>query len=288
MHLILQEIFLSKNLTTSLLLLIGIAVASPAGAAGFEVIVPHRAVYDIKLQDASKRSGIKGMNGRMVYEVTGNECEGISLKYRFLTKVTTARDEYLSDQHTSSFESADGKEFTFLSKSFLNEQLEETTKGRAVQTDEGISVTLTKPAAQKFKFADARFLSSYLARLITLAKDGEHFMRDDIYDGSDGGDETISTSSVISKLKNVDNSADEFGVEVSNQLKGMDAWFVAMSYFDKDTGATAEHTPVFESSFLLFENGVSSDLVMRYADYTLTGILKELDLFDNSPCKQGG
>ncbi len=277
-----------KRLTGLIFILIGVSAVLPAGAVGFEVFAPHRAVYDIRLKDASKRSGITGMKGRIVYEITGNECEGISLKYRFLTKVSTARDVYISDQQTSSFETADGKEFTFLSKSFLNEQLEETIKGRAVHTGDGISVTLTKPTPQKFKFPTARFLSSYLTRLISLAKDGENFLRDDIYDGSDGGDETIATSSVISKLKNVEDSSDGFDEDVSNKLKDVDAWFIAMSYFDKNTGASAEHTPVFESSFLLFENGVSSDLVMRYPDYTLSGKLKELEMLENSPCKKDG
>lgn len=257
-------------------------------AAGFEIIVPHRAVYDIKLKQASERSGIKKMNGRMVFEVRGNECDGISLKHRFLTKVATARDEFLSDQQTSTFESSDGNEFTFVTKSFLNEQLERTVKGTATRTEGGVYVTLNSPARQEFEFPKARFLTSYLVKMIELAKAGEHFLRDDIYDGSDGGDETIATSSVISNLKSVEDSKDEFGAVIENQLSGLKAWSVSMSYFDKNTGATAEHVPVFESSFLLFENGVSSDLVMRYPDYTLSGKLSDLEIFDSSPCKQGG
>lgn len=259
-----------------------------AKSAGFEIIKPHRAVYEIKLINATDRSGIRKMRGRMVFEIRGNECDGITLKYRFLTNVSTARDQYLSDQQTSSYESADGKEFTFLSKSFLNEQLEETVKGRAVQTANGLSVVLDSPTHQEFDFPTAQFLTSYLVKLIKMAKAGEHFVRDDIYDGSDGGDETIATSSVISNLKSVSDSKDAFGTKVANQLDDLDAWHVSMSYFDKNTGATAEHTPVFESSYMLYDNGVSSDLVMRYPDYSLEGKLSELEMFEVSPCKSDG
>lgn len=264
------------------------SINSSASSAGFEIIKPHRAVYDIKLINATDRSGIKKMKGRMVFEVRGNECEGITLKYRFLTRVSTARDQYLSDQQTSTYESPDGKEFTFLSKSFLNEQLEETVKGRAVHTANGISVVLDSPTHQEFDFPTARFLTSYLVKIIDLAKAGEHFIRDDIYDGSDGGDETISTSSVISNQKSVSDSNDEFGSEVAEHLEDLEAWHISMSYFDKNTGASAEHIPVFESSYLLFDNGVSSDLVMRYPDYSLEGKLSELEMFEVSPCKTDG
>ncbi|MCF6321691.1 MAG: cell envelope integrity EipB family protein, partial [Rhizobiaceae bacterium] len=185
---------MNSKLTSLMVLSASILSVTPAQAIGFEIIAPHRAVYDIKLVDATERSGIKQMEGRMVYEVSGNECDGISLKFRFLTNIATSRDQFVSDQTTSTYESADGKSFSFLSKSYLNEQLEETVKGMATQTDEGVYVTLDSPTPQEFEFPKARFLTSYLVKIIELAKDGERFLRDDLYDGSDGGDETIATS----------------------------------------------------------------------------------------------
>ena len=275
-------------LVLSAVILLQLGQVMSTRAIGFEVIKPHRAVYDIKLLKSSERSGIRRMEGRMVFEVRGNECDGITLKYRFLTKVSTARDQYLSDQHTSTFETADGREFTFLSKSFLNEQLETTTKGVAKHTSKGISVALESPVQKDVNFSNAQFLTSYLVKLIELAKSGEHFMRDDLYDGSEGGDKIISTSTVISKLKSVADSKDEFGGSVSGHLKDIDAWHVSMSYFDKHIGASAEHTPMFESSFLLFANGVSSDMVMQYPDYTLSGTLSELEMFKEESCARDG
>ena len=278
-----------KNLLiTGMATMLGLASISQANSAGFEIITPHRAIYDVKLIKASERSGIKSMKGRMVYEVRGNECDGISLQYRFLTRVTTGRDQFLSDQHTSTYESADGLDFTFLNKSFLNEQLEKTIKGRARQVEDGLMVVLDSPSAQEFKFSKARFLTSYLVKMIELAKKGEHFLRDDLYDGSDGGDEIIATSSFISNPKSISDSKDGENADIAAKLKGFEAWTVSMSYFDKGTGATGEHLPVFESKFLLFENGISSDLVMRYPDYTLSGKMTELELFDNKSCKQDG
>jgi hypothetical protein len=279
---------LKKIALAAALLAASLISSAPVNAAGFEDIAPHRAVYDIELKKASERSGIKSMNGRIVYEVRGNACDGISLQYRFLTNVTTGRDQFLSDQHTSTFESADGRSFNFLTKSFLNEQLEKTLKGRAKQTDKGISVVLDSPAAQEFEFPNARFITSYLVKIIELAKRGEHFLRDDLYDGSDDGDETVATSSFISNPKTILDGKDGRDSRIATKLKGIKAWSVSMSYFNKNTGASAEHLPIFESSFLLFENGISSDLVMRYPDYTLTGKMTELEIFEDEPCTTGG
>ena len=43
------------------------AFANPASG-----LAPHRAVYDLQLKDATERSGIAGMYGRMVYEFNGS------------------------------------------------------------------------------------------------------------------------------------------------------------------------------------------------------------------------
>ena len=101
-----------------------------ADAAGFEILAPHRAVYDLKLKNASDRSGIETMTGRIVYEVTGNECDGLSVRYRFVTKIATDAESYQTDQQTSTFETPDGREFTFLTKSLVDDQLEIDGQGQ--------------------------------------------------------------------------------------------------------------------------------------------------------------
>nr|MDH4439936.1 DUF1849 family protein [Rhizobium sp.] len=50
-------------------------------------LVPHRAVYDIVLKEASDRSGIEGVRGRMVYEFSGSSCKGFNTKFRFVTRI---------------------------------------------------------------------------------------------------------------------------------------------------------------------------------------------------------
>jgi hypothetical protein len=224
----------------------------------------------------------------MVYEIRGNECDGISLRYRFLTNINTAREQISTDQHASSFESPDGQDFNFHNKLFTDEQLEKTIKGRARQSAEGLSVILQSPEPRRLEFTKASFLTSHLVKMINLAKTGGRFLQGDIFDGSEAGDEIVGTSSFISDVRSVLDSKDGLSNEIIDQLKDAKAWPISMSYFEKTMDSSGEKLPIFESSYLLYENGISSDLVMRYPEYTLSAKLSELELFERTVCKSKG
>ena len=83
------------------ILSLGIPVAHAAGPSG---LIAHRAVYDLELKDASDRSGISGMVGRMVYEFEGSDCAGFTTNFRFVTKIDTGDSTRVSDQQTTTFE----------------------------------------------------------------------------------------------------------------------------------------------------------------------------------------
>lgn len=250
--------------------------------------MPHRAIYDVELNEAAERSGIKAMSGRIVYEVRGNECEGMTVQYRFLTDVRTASDKFISDQHTSTFESPDGSQFTFLTKSFVNERLERTVAGSARRGDGGLQVELSSPQERELALGDASFITSHLVDLLDKARRSERFVRTDLFDGSDAADEVVATTSVIAASRIIDGKLEGEGDGPGDTLSGLRSWPVTMSYFDKDVGRTGEHVPVYEASFLLYENGVTRKLVMRYPDYSLKAHMQELELFAVSPCEREG
>ena len=177
--------------------LAGVFTPATGHAAGFEILVPHRAVYDVKLREASERSGIEAMNGRIVYEVTGNECEGMTIRYRFVTNITTAESNYQTDQQTSTFESPDGKEFTFLTKTFVDQREEGTVRGNALRTPSGLKVSLAEPKQRTLELPDAAFISTHLITVIDKARQGEKFVHMPIFDGSQDADQTVASSTVI-------------------------------------------------------------------------------------------
>jgi len=258
--------------------------AGPSAAAGFEILAPHRAVYDLKLKQSSERSGIQQMEGRIVYEMTGNACDGLSVRYRFVTSITTSEDSYQTDQQTSTFESPDGQEFTFLTKSFVDTRLESTVKGTAIRTTDGVKVDLAEPQSRQLDMPPAIFISTHLVDMINAAQAGEQLIKRDIFDGSDDADEVVASSTFIGaeKIENEPIAGETAGAIAP--LKDMKAWPVNVSYFSKDLGASAEAVPLYEASFMLYANGVSRELTMRYPDYSLTGHLTSLEMLPVEAC----
>jgi hypothetical protein len=259
---------------------------APAGATGFEILAPHRAIYEVRLRESSDRSGIEGMNGRIVYEITGNECEGLTMRYRFVTNITTSETTYQTDQQTSTFESPDGKEFTFLTKTFVDQRPESVVRGNATRTAQGLTVSLAEPAQRDVILPEAYFISTHLIKVIEQARAGEKFIRAPIFDGSENADEVVMSSTVIGDPAKFPEAGEGESPEAVAKLADIEAWPVTISYFEGKPDKTGESLPSYEASFLLYPNGVSRRLVMRYPDYSLEGRLSTFELLDHTPCTQ--
>ncbi len=86
-------------------------------------LVPHRAIYEMSLDDARTASGITGIDGRMVFEFTGSECDGYSLNMRMVTQMTNSQGQTnLTDLRSSTWEQGDGQKFRFQSAAISERQ----------------------------------------------------------------------------------------------------------------------------------------------------------------------
>lgn len=258
---------------------------STAVAGGVDGLLPHRAVYDLSLIEASDRSGITGMQGRIVYEVTGNKCDGFAVRFRFLTEVQTARKSFTNDQRTSSFESGDGQSFSFVNQSYLNGQLEQELKGRAERRRDAIFVDITKPDAVEVTLDDGVFMTEHIGMLIDAANEQQSILTARVFDGSDKGDELVDTTAIIGKRKAelVEISGEPHSV--SDQFRSKAAWPVSVSYFSTAPSASAgERLPIYQVSFIMHESGVSRDLKMQYEDYSLKGDLTQIEFLKSEQC----
>ena len=253
-------------------------------ASGFNRLASHRAVYDVALISAEDRSGIVGMDGRMVYELRGNACEGMSMQYRFVTRIGVNREVILTDHQMATHESPNGEEFSFSSKSFVNDQKDQDVSGIALRTNNGLTVTLNGKEPKVLKLQQAMFSASHLVKIIGQAEAGQNFVSDKIFDGGGDADHIVDTTAVIGKPRIVSKL---FEGEVANQLSAVQheqAWPVTLSYFDDKKTSNAEAVPSYEATFLMYANGVSRDLTMRYPDYALKATLTELEIFDSGEC----
>jgi hypothetical protein len=253
--------------------------AATANATIAGGLVPHRAVYDLELKDATERSGITGMYGRMVYEFDGSYCDGFTTNFRFVTQVDTGDTVRISDQQTKTFENIGARKFRFETKSFTDEQLDKEVEGEAQDVPAGVKVDLNQPASKQIDLAESRFPTEHMLDVIENAKSGRNFFETRVFDGSDNGDKTLVTSTVVGKQEMPgpnDADADKAGAFSRTAF-----WPVTIAYFnDNSTGDTL---PVYRMSFKLYENGITRDLTMDYGDFVLTGKLTKLELLDAKP-----
>ncbi len=256
-------------------------VPTSASAQGAALLAPHRAVYDLELKDASDRSGISGMYGRMVYEFNGSACEGYTVSFRFVTKVQSEDDSRLTDIQTTTYEDLKNGNFRFLTRSFTDEQLEKEVRGLAHDDSKGVRVELTAPSKREVYLASGRFPTEHMIDVLDHARRGDAFFESRIFDGSDSGDKTLLTTTAIGKRtvpKPDDTDAAKAGAFASAEY-----WPVTIAYYNDETAG--DGLPIYRMSFKLYDNGIIRDLTMDYGDFVLSGRLAELEVFKLSECK---
>jgi hypothetical protein len=256
--------------------------AAPAASA--PLLAPHRAVYDLALDRATDRSGITGLSGRMVYEFNGSPCEGYTVTFRFVTRIDSSDVSRLTDQQTTTFEDAEGKTFSFVTKSFVDQNLDREVKGMATRKSSGLTVDIEKPEEQKLDLAPTQFPTQHLIELLGKAEKGESFYETSLFDGSEDANQVMTTTVVIGKQAQANNNDPELPALAA---LGKDAyWPVDIAYFD-EAKKGGEEVPEYRISFKMHKNGLTRDLLMDYGDFSMTGKLVNLSLFETpKACKK--
>lgn len=248
-----------------------------AQASAAVVLAPHRAVYDLVLDKASDRSGITGLTGRMVYEFNGSPCEGYTVKFRFVTQINTGDTSRLTDQQTTTFEEGDGRSFSFVTKSFVDSNLDREVKGTAELETSGLKVAIEKPEAATVDLDKTQFPTQHLIELIGKAEGGETFYETNLFDGSEDADKIMTTTVVLGK-QSVSGDGDPEAKALAALAKDK-YWPVDIAYFDLSS-EDGEELPEYRISFKLHENGLTRDLTMDYGDFSMTGKLVNLAMFE--------
>ena len=250
----------------------------PAAAA--PALLPHRAVYEVSLAALGNDMGEGGaaMSGRMVYEFNGNACEGYTVNYRFVLQTADSDGQTtVNDMRMSTFEDGAGESFEFLSQNYTNQILTDETKGAATRADAAIAVDLAKPEDRSVTLpGGAVFPTAHLISVLEAAIAGERLVEAEVFDGQEPADRLFRTTSLIGVAKTAAPAAEEAQIGTSRR------WPATVSYFDASKGG--DLTPEYTVSFDLWDNGVTSDLVMDYGSFTLKGRLADFEVLPASAC----
>jgi len=261
-----------------------------AWAAGDGIaLAPHRAIYEMTLANTRGGTGVSSVVGRMAYDLTGSACEGYTQNMRFVTRMTNqSGSTVVTDLRSSTWEDGRGKRFRFDSSQFRDEKATDTAAGDAARpgaTDD-IKVELTKPAKKNISLpARVYFPMQHTIALINAAKAAKTSFRADLYDGSEKGEKVYDTVAALGRAQPPGGNRRLPEARNADRLNGLRAWPVSIAYFEPETDRL-DALPVYELTFLMFENGVSRKLHIDYGGFALQGELTEITFHELSKCEQ--
>lgn len=261
-------------------LLAGVTLAGLPGHALAQPLAAHRAIYDIALKDASDRSGIVGVRGRIVYEFQGSVCDGYTTTMRYVTRILSSSGDRLTDQQTSTYEDGSGHDFRFVTKSYVDEHLDKELSGSAKLTDDATEVTLKKPNEAEFVLEPSLFPTAHILDLLHRADQGQRIYETRMFDGSEDADRVMTTTVVVGpKETGTDGDGKNAGPLKDDPFRN-----VSISYFDESSEQPGESLPEYQIAFKLYDNGVTRDLVMDYGDFVLTGSMTGIEMLPQQSC----
>jgi hypothetical protein len=259
------------------------SLALPAFAAERVVLIPHRAVYDLVLDASKPARGIEAAKARVVFDFSGDACDGYQLNFRQVTQLDASEGgRKVIDSRSNYSEAADGARFRFISENRFEGAPPDKTDGEARRDGPGYKVTVKPPKSGEGRFdADVLFPSAQLKAIIRAARAGETTFGAPLFDGSDDGKSVFDTLAVIGKrIPGGPSSALEPALR-KPAFENVARWPVTVSYFKRKPGET---TPSYVVSFELFENGVTRAVKLDYGDFALVGSFTSLDLLPASDC----
>ena len=256
---------------------------APGGAAN---LAPHRAVYEMTLDQSRPASGVAGVQGRMVFEFAGSGCDGYTMNMRLVTRIEaeTGRSS-MTDLRSSTWEEGRGNRFRFNSSQYRGQDLEESTSGDAERSEaeSDVDVHVNAPKPKQIKVPGPVFFpTQHSIAILEAAKEGKSVLQARVYDGSGKGDKVYSTTAFIGKPMKPGDRRPEQRVKNDEALEKIVSWPVSISYFDNEEEGG---TPDYQLSFRFYANGVSRDLVIDYGDFAIKGNLSSLELMPSQDCK---
>ncbi|MCK9991642.1 MAG: hypothetical protein Dbin4_00162 [Alphaproteobacteria bacterium] len=256
-------------------------------------MLSHRAIYNVSLADRQNSGQVSSVQGRMVTQWQ-ETCDGLISEQRIVTDMLDETGEKsLSDISASSWESLDGLRFRFSMRQRLDNRLVAEYDGNAEYASalgQGKAI-MRKPVEKEVILpAGVLFPSGYLQALLDAARGGRKIFARQVFDGTSesdyyevvssiGAGTTISAAGQAEKEQKGQNPAEHNSV--SGAVSGLTWWPVQVSYYGLEQN---EGLPEFEMAFRLYDNGVSSDLILDYGAFALYASLSRIETYKRPDC----
>lgn len=247
---------------------------------GIDRLLPHRALYDVKMTAVKSGSNVQNIIGQLVY-VWQPHCEGVVTDYRFDLRYQysdlTAVDVR---SHISNHEPYQTPRLDFVTQSYTGPEPFSYMKGYADLDQFQAHYTTPSPRVDVLP-RETLFPTAYTLRLLDTIQAGETFMHAALFDGSDESG-PMWVNSFIGETVRTGEGVSELPEAVDRVAFRADARRVRMAFFGSDTDASV---PDYEMSAIFYQNGVMRDVNIEYDDFSVSQNLVSLEVLNKNACQ---
>ena len=263
-----------RPLALAAALVVGLVAAAPAAAG----LVPHRAIYSVKLGSVRANAGFVDVRGaaKIALEKT---CDGwIMTQELSMDMGTAAGGTVKQDIRSAGWESLDGKSYRFAVRNTMGRQVE-GFKGEAKLGAAG------KPGRATFKVPPGKtmalpegtlFPAGHTAWLIERALAGDRQAPRIVFDGTDGQGARKVIAFIGPRMESGGHGKKGLGALVQRP-----GWNIRMAFYPLDSRAAA---PEYEIEVLQLDNGVVPRVVVDYPQLTVVMTMEKIEIIPPPRC----
>lgn len=244
-------------------------------------IVPHKALYKIEM--ISKRSSAQVLNisGDMYFEWKPG-CDAWTTDHRFNLLYEYADSPPMRiTSDFATYERYSAESFDFNSRRRRDGDLYEELRGRATMIpDEGGEAVFTMPEGLKFELSPGTlFPMAHTVSVLKAAREGKKMFIATIFDGSDEEGPAEVTAFIGKPVNAMARITPDPAINTA--LVNTPAWQVRLAFFPL---SSMESDSDYEMDVVLHDNGVISDMVVDYKDFSVSQKLLGLEALPAIPC----
>jgi hypothetical protein len=263
-----------RPLALAAALVAGLVAAAPAAAE----LVPHRAIYSVKLGSVRANAGFVDARGaaKIALEKT---CDGwIMTQEQTMEMGTAAGGVIKQDIRSAGWESLDGNSYRFAVRNTTGRQVE-GFKGEARLGAAGKPgrATFKVPAGKTMALPEGTlFPTGHTAWLIERALAGDRQAPGVVFDGADGQGPRKVIAFIGPRVESGEHGKKGLGALVQRP-----GWNIRMAFYPLDSRAAA---PEYEIEVLQLDNGVAPRVVLDYPQLTVVMTMEKIETIPAPRC----
>lgn len=257
-------------------------------------IVPHKAIYTVRMAGVKNGSNVSDITGRMFFSWADN-CHAWDVEQKTQLRFFYSEGE-VSDSTTMlvSHESKDGRSYDFHVRHTADKEEPETAHGHAMLNADangiGVGSAFYKGTQKKeiILSGNTTFPVHHTLQLLANARLGKKFFTMNVFDGADDKgmneinafiDTSVAASTMLEKA-----STPTAGSLNNNPLLAARGWPIRMAFFapDSETGS-----PDYEMDMVLLDNGIIKTMIIDYDDFAIRADLTDIKPLPAGKCSDG-